>query len=42
MSRRYRIAWTLLALVASYAVPHRLVELHEAHQVRQEAIAHGP
>ncbi|MBB3759246.1 hypothetical protein [Xanthomonas arboricola] len=41
MTRRVRIAWCLLALAACYIVPHRLLELAQAHAEHAEAIARG-
>ncbi len=41
MTRRVRIAWCLLALLACYAVPHRVLELAQAHAEYAEAIARG-
>lgn len=41
MTRPYRIAWCALALAAGYAVPHRLIELAQAHATAQE-VAHAP
>lgn len=41
MTRRMRIAWCLLALAACYIVPHRVLELAQAHADRAQAIARG-
>ncbi|WP_267476939.1 hypothetical protein [Xanthomonas arboricola] len=41
MSRRMRAAWCLVALLACYAVPHRILELAQAHAEHVEGIARG-
>ncbi|WP_263299789.1 hypothetical protein [Xanthomonas citri] len=41
MSRRMRIAWALVALLGCYAVPHRILELAQAHAEYTEAVADG-
>ncbi|WP_280524698.1 hypothetical protein [Xanthomonas maliensis] len=41
MSRRMRIAWWLVALLFCYAVPHRILELAQAHTEYAEVIADG-
>lgn len=37
MSRRYRVAWALLAAVATVVVPLRLAEISQAHADRDAA-----
>ncbi len=39
MSRRYRIAWVAVALLAAIVVPLRIAEIHQAHTDRDAAKA---
>ena len=39
MSRRLRAAWFAVALLLTYAVPHRLIEMAQFHHAYMEARA---
>lgn len=39
MSRRFRLAWAAVALVAAVVVPLRIAEIHKAHGDRDAAKA---